>query len=176
MMRENLDDFPEFALPKHFSMRWYQPGDENIWRQVQSVADKLNEITPELFSKQFGNDMSLISQRQIYLLDSQGRAIGTATAWFNDNFEGSRVGRIHWLAILPEHQGNGLGKPLMTGLCRRLKNLGHARTYLSTASMRIPAINLYLKFGFAPLIRNEAEAAIWSELQPRLKFKLPASA
>ncbi len=169
MIRENLEDIPQFALPEGFSLRWFQPGDEKVWRKIQAAADKFIEITAELFAQQFGNDEALLSQRQCYLLDAHGNPIGTTTAWFNDNFEGARVGRVHWVAILPEHQGKGLSKPLMLAVCRRLKELGHTRTYLSTSSARIPAIKLYLQFGFTPLIHSENDAEIWRELEKILK-------
>ena len=187
MVRENLEDIPQFAMPENFSLRWFQPGDEKIWREIQSAADKFNDITPELFQRQFaggaerglqaaspdgcrsGINSALLSERQCYLLDAHGNAIGTATAWFNNNFEGARIGRVHWVAILPEHQGKGLSKPLMTATCNRLRELGHTRTYLSTSIARIPAIRLYLRFGFEPVNRNVEDAAAWKTLRAPAK-------
>ena len=164
MIRENLRNIPQFALPENFSLRWFRSGDEKVWERIHVEADKLTKITPELFRQQFGDDDALLAARQGYLLDGRGNAIGTATAWFNDNFEGARVGRVHWVAIVPEHQGKGLSKPLMTATCHRLNELGHARAYLSTSSARIPAIKLYLEFGFVPLIRSAEDESIWKEV------------
>jgi ribosomal protein S18 acetylase RimI-like enzyme len=98
------------------------------------------------------------------LLAPDGQAIGTATAWFKDNFEGRRFGRVHWVAIVPEYQGRGLAKPLMSTICRRLQELGHDCAYLTTSTARLPAINLYRRFGFEPLIRTPEEADIWKRL------------
>ena len=189
MARANLDNLPEFALPAGFTRRWYQPGDEAHWRRIHLAADHYNKITPDLFQKQFctesdhglqsasrhespgGMNSALhdLRERQCYLVEPRGEVIGTATAWFNDAFEATRWGRVHWLAIMPEHQGRGLAKPLMTTICRRLRELGHDRAYLSTSSVRIPAINLYLRFGFAPMIRDAEEETVWRELRSRLK-------
>jgi GNAT superfamily N-acetyltransferase len=168
MVRVSLDSVPEFALPAGFSLRWYQPGDEENWRQIHLAADCYNKITPELFQHQFGTDERLLRDRQCYLLDPRSEVIGTGTAWFNDNFEGVRFGRVHWMAIVPEFQGRGLAKSLMTVICRRLRELGHDRAYLSTSSARRPAINLYLRFGFVPLLRSEKETAVWRTLSRRL--------
>jgi GNAT superfamily N-acetyltransferase len=169
MARANLDNVPEFALSAGFTLRWYQPSDEEQWLRIHLEADRYNEITPELFERQFGTDERLLRERQCYLLDARGHAIGTATAWFNDNLEGAKFGRVHWMAILPDYQGRGLAKLLMIAICRRLRELGHDRAYLSTSTARLLAINLYRRFGFLPLIRNEEDAAVWHELNQVLR-------
>ena len=107
-----------------------------------------------------------LRQRQGYLLAPTGEVVGTATAWFNNNFEGARWGRVHWLAIIPEFQGRGLAKPLMTSICRRLRELGHQHVYLSTSNARHAAIGLYLRFGFEPLIQSPEDEAVWREVMP----------
>jgi GNAT superfamily N-acetyltransferase len=167
MIRENLENIPQFTVLENFTLRWFKPGDEQLWTQIQRAADKYNSIMPELFRRQFGDNNALLAQRQCFVFNSRGDAIGTATAWFNDNFEGARVGRIHWITVLPQHQGEGLGKVLMTATCNRLRELGHARTYLSTSSARIAAINLYLRFGFAPLVRSDEDSRAWKEYSRR---------
>ena len=164
MVRESLDNIPEFTVPVGFSLRWYRRGDERHWFGIHVVADVQNQITRELFQREFGTDERLLTERQCYLLDAGGNPIGTGTAWFDDDFVGTRVGRVHWVAVVPEHQGRGLAKPLMTEVCRRLSELGHTRAYLSTSTARLRAIRLYLRFGFVPLIRNEMEAALWQGL------------
>ena len=184
MTRANLDNLPEFALPTGFSLRWYQPGDEAHWLRIHLVADHFNKITPELFQKQFaveeerglqpastrerGSGMNSTVQelrkRQCYLLDPRDEAIGTGTAWFNDNFEGARWGRVHWMAIVPEFQGLVLGKCLLSAVCRQLRELGHERAYLSTSTARLAAIRLYLRFGFEPVIQNAEAEAAWKNV------------
>ena len=54
MVRPNLDNLPEFTLPAGFTMRWYESGDEAHWLRIHLAADPFNQITPELFRKQFG--------------------------------------------------------------------------------------------------------------------------
>ena len=164
MVRPNLDNLPEFALPADYGLRWFQAGDEENWLRIHLAADHYNEITPALFQRQFGTAANLLRERQCYLLDARGIAVGTGTAWFNNSLDGMKFGRAHWMAIMPEHQGRGLGKALMTTICRRLRALGHDRVYLSTSTGRLPAIRLYLRFGFVPRVGNEEEAAAWREV------------
>lgn len=35
--------------------------------------------------------------------------------------------------------------------------------------LRIPALNLYLQFGFEPLLRDEGEQTAWRVIAPHLK-------
>jgi GNAT superfamily N-acetyltransferase len=161
MIRETLDEIPAFSFPPGFSMRWYEPGDERLWVDIHKKADTHNTIGIELFRQQFGADDKLIAQRQCYLINAAGEAIGTATAWRDENLGGASIGRVHWVAIVPAYQGCGLSKPLMTTVCERLRDLGHTRAYLATALERKPAIRLYLRFGFVPWIRSEEESLLW---------------
>ncbi len=164
MIREDLEDLPAFAAPQPYSIRSYRPGDEQAWRRIHLAAEKRAEITPELFAREFGTDPERLARRQFYLLDGSGREVGTATAWFDECYRGRRFGRVHWIALVPGHQGRGLSKPLLGAVCRRLKELGHQRAYLTTSTARLPAVGLYLKFGFRPAARSDEELAAWRAL------------
>ena len=102
--------------------------------------------------------------------------MGTATAWSGDLFPGQPIGRIHWVAIVPDRQGQGLAKPLLAATCRRLRALGHERAYLTTSTARLPAINLYLLFGFQPLVGSPEAYQAWQAVRPRLKYPVDISA
>ena len=171
MIRDNLDNIPDYSLLAGYSIRWYEPGYEKYWQAVQLLADVYTRVTPDLFEKEFGTDTQLLSERQCFLCDSKENIIGTASAWLDDQGKKS-PGRIHWVAIIPQEQGRGLAKPLLTKVCNRLKELGHSRTHLTTQSVRIPAINLYAKFGFAPVIDSDRDREIWEKLQKHIKYPL----
>ena len=166
MIRDHLDNIPQYSLPEPYTIRPYQPGDEAAWLDIQAAADHYNLITPELFWAQFGRNPKVLADRQFYLCNGSGWPIGTATAWFGEE-ERQGWGRVHWVAIVPEQQGRGLAKPLLAVICRRLHELGHRRAYLTTATARIPAICLYLKFGFRPDIQNEQDVEIWQGIRKR---------
>lgn len=188
MTRANLENLPEFAPPSGFTLRWYQPGDEAHWLRIHRAADRLNKITPDLFQRQFGPELERVlpsastcarrsglksalqalGERQCFLLAPTREVVGTGTAWFDDDFEGGRWGRVHWLAVAPEFQGRSLGKALLAAICQRLRERGHERAYLTTSTARVPAIRLYLRFGFEPMIRHVEEERRWRELAPLL--------
>ena len=168
MIREELSSIPNYDLPPSFSCKWYTLGDEQDWVKIQQSADRYNHIDLNLFKQQFEDDPQTLAQRQCFILNAQEQPIGTATAWFDLNYRGQEYGRVHWVAIIPEMQGQGLAKPLMSLTCQRLCELGHNRAYLTTAPERIIAIDLYLKFGFIPQVRNDDELSTWKTLEQRL--------
>lgn len=161
MRRAHLDDIPQFSLPDGYRLHWYQPGDERHWVDIHLLADGIEPLRGKaLFREEFGADSPTLTQRQCYLLNPRREPIGTATAWFD-----GEVGRLHWVAIVPEYQGRGLAKPLLTAVCNRMVELGHASAYLVTHTHRLPAIALYRKFGFEPWIESEEERAAWAALE-----------
>lgn len=170
MVRPNLRDVPQHALPAGFRWRWYQLGDEALWVAIHEVADRYNVTTPAVYEKAFSAYSDALPDRQVFILDNDGHAVATATAWLDDMGMGDGYGRVHWVAIVPAQQGQGLARPLLTTVCNRLVERGHARAYLDTSTLRIPAINLYLSFGFVPLIQGDDDRQLWAGIHDRLKY------
>lgn len=168
MVRENRAPFPRFSLAPAHAFRWYQPGDEAVWLSIQRAADRLQEIPSHLFATTFGDAPDELPLRQCFLLSPDGEPIGTATAWFGEERRGRDWGKLHWVAIVPEWQGKGLARPLLSRVCGRLRELHPDRAYLRTAAERLVAIRLYLDFGFQPDIAGADEASAWSEILKRL--------
>jgi len=164
MVRPTLQGLPAASLPHGFGIRRFRTGDEANWTAILVAADQLNPINSGLFRRQFGSDDRLLEERQFYLVAPSGEAIGTATAWFDEHFEGGGWGRVHWVAIVPGWQGRGLSRPLLRAVCERLAELGHVRAFLRTEAGRPAALRLYRSFGFQPFIRQASEAETWKHL------------
>ncbi|HNT33496.1 MAG TPA: GNAT family N-acetyltransferase [bacterium] len=168
MILKNLEGVPQHPLPEGFSLRFYKPADEQTWVNIHKAADSTIEYSVDLFRKEFPGESALLEERQYYLCDKIGTPIGTATAWFHSDYFGLDYGLVHWVAIVPEYQGKGLSKPLMSAVCMRLKELGHSRARLATSTARLPAVNLYLKLGFVPDIQNEKDVTAWRFVMSQL--------
>lgn len=162
MVREHLNDVPASPLPDGYTIRSFRAGEEATWVKIQAATEPYRSIYPQLFTEQFGTDVKSVIERIVFLSDMNGIPVATGAAWFDDHFHDQHYGRLHWLAVVPEHQGIGLGKALVTTLCQRLKELGHTKAYLRTSTARISAIKLYLHFGFTPFPRSPEEERIWS--------------
>jgi GNAT superfamily N-acetyltransferase len=168
MIRMDLHKILQYPLPTDYFFRWYRPSDEKIWLAIQLLAEKYEKIDLELYKKEFGSHPEALAERQCFLCSALGEPLGTATAWFDPAYYQQPFGRVHWVAIIPALQGHGLARPLMSLICQRLAELGHQQAYLVTSKLRLPAINLYLKFGFVPDIRHEADRIAWQGVQTQL--------
>lgn len=171
MIHEDLLATPVFDLPQPYSIVLYKPGYEQSWLRIHERSDQHNVFTPFVFVDQFGRDLKSLAERQYYLLDGDDEPVGTATAW--DEQRGSYSGRVHWLAIMPEHQGRGLSKALLSTVCQKLLMMGHRKGCLSTSTARLAAICLYLQFGFRPLIRSDEDEVAWSSFENKSGLRLP---
>ena len=173
MVNESLDDIPDYPLPDGYQIVWYEPGFEQFWLDIHIEADAHNTFTRQLFLNEFGKDAQPLRERQCYLVEvATGKKVGTATGWMGEGERYHDYGRIHWVALLPEVQGQGLAKPLLASAYRRMQELGHQRAYLLTSSTRIPAINLYTLFGFKPAIHSDEDRQRWVAIQDQLKYPI----
>jgi GNAT superfamily N-acetyltransferase len=171
MVRPTLGGFPRATLPGGYRIRNFQDSDALAWVRIHELADKYNKVTLETFQREFGYDIEAMRDRGFFLETQAGEVIGTATGWYDDHFEGEPYGRVHWVAIIPEYQGKGLAKPLLSRVMERLAQT-HTQAYLVTSSARIPAIYLYLNYGFQPFLHSLESVRAWELVSVRLQHPL----
>jgi len=172
MVRRDLRELPLHVLPEGFSIRPYRRGDKIAWVEIERQADRYQEITSDTFDAEFGAEEADLPGRMLFLLAGDGAPIGTATAWHSRHYPGRRWGRVHWVGIVPNYQGRGLAKPLLAACLNRIRAFGYEGSYLTTETLRIPAINLYLSFGFVPDVRSQSHVAAWQGVAARVKEEL----
>ena len=170
MVRDTLDGLPKALLPAGYALRSYRAGDRGAWLRIHTLAEHDRPVDADIYEQQFDADDSVRGGRPFFLLDDAGLEIGTASAWYGDEARGKDWGRVHWVAIVPQHQGKGLAKPLLSFVCEKLIEHGHHNAYLGTWDVKIPAINLYLLYGFMPEILNSQDQAVWDDLRSKCKY------
>lgn len=168
MFRPNLNDIPEYDLPDGYKMRPYQAGDLQHWLDFHSPLFDEGDITEALFWREYGRDETILAERQFYMLHGN-EVIGSISAWYGDETRGTHLGRIHWVVLHENYRSKGLSKPLLSFACQSLKELGHTQAYLTTDTQLIPALGLYLKFGFEPEIKNEVDQHAWDSVYKTLR-------
>ena len=175
MVRPHLHDILDVPFPAGYGIRTMTVEDIGLWTDIQRDAEPYVKVTDTLFRQEFGADLAAIQWRCFIVTDPQGRGIGTISAWYNADFHGQRFGRIHWVALRPAWQGRGLSNAALSYSLQQLAQW-HDRCYLATSTERVPAIHLYLKFGFVPDLTPPNARPAWQELATRLPHPVLAQA
>ena len=157
MIHRDLTDCAVIDVPAPYALRFFQPSDVDVWLSIQRAAETFDVPDADTFFRSIGSDLPALSQRLLFLLDSDANPIGTITAWNDSKFAGLDIGRIHWLAVMPDSQRKGLGSALLSAACQLLLRLGYRQAWLWTSTGRTAAINLYLRFGFEPVFQSNGE-------------------
>ena len=168
MIRPNMRNIPQMEFPAGFGIRPMRLDEIPLWTDVQRDAEEYVEIANDLFMQQFGDDLPAVEQRCFFVVNEKGDAVGTISAWYSLDFKGGDWGRIHWVAVRPAYQGRGLGKAALSYTMNRLAEW-HDRACLFTATTRIPAIKMYLNFGFEPDLDPPGAQEAWREVGLALK-------
>jgi ribosomal protein S18 acetylase RimI-like enzyme len=167
LFHRDLRQAPSFALPHGYQMRFYRPGDLKTWLRIQAT-DPFFVPTAETFAEALPGDDAYLAERVMFLVDSEGGEIGNITAWNTAQFTGQEIGQICWVALVPEARGLGLGKPLLSAACAALRERGYTQAFVDTNMRRIPALRLYMRFGFEPYLRSETEETAWRTITASL--------
>ena len=168
MVRPHLRDIPAATLPAGYNIRLFRHGDEEAWRRIEIAVGEFSsdDRAHAQFEREFGAHLDEMTTRCFFLETAEGETVGTTTAWMGE-FQGDVIGRIHWVAIVPEHQGRGLSKPLLSTALDRLAQ-EHDRAYLTTQTTSYRAAGLYASYGFEPVIETEAHLRAWALVQSLL--------
>ncbi|WP_243298929.1 GNAT family N-acetyltransferase [Bacillus litorisediminis] len=164
-MLHDLHRIPVFPLPKGFHYRFLcEPDDDLNWARIVTATGEFNNEQAALnrFNQEFRPYYNEAQKRILFLETAAGQSIGTATAWFGD-WNNEKLGRLHWIEIIPEYQGQKLGKPLITEAMHILARYHH-KAYLKTQTSSLAAIHLYKKLGWEPAIVSKEDQAAWNHL------------
>jgi len=166
MVRDTLDNLPRYPLPDGYSIRAFKRGEGPVWAGIGAAAGNFTsvEAAQERFDKEFAEPVDDMESRCFFIVENESnRAVGTAMAWYDPDFNGEPYGRVHWVSIIPEYQGKGLAKPLMSVVLNRLAQ-SHTKATLGTQTFRRAAVKLYLDLGFKPFSKNPTCPQAWKDL------------
>ncbi|WP_150275479.1 GNAT family N-acetyltransferase [Paenibacillus tepidiphilus] len=156
LVREG-SEAPEIALPEGYTLTPFRRGqDEAAWCGVRNPAFatlKGSETpqSPEMVAKLAAGSDYLEGGMQLLL--HNGKPVGIVRG-ANDEYEGRPIMNIGPLALLPEHQGKGLGRMLLRAALHYAAGRGYGGTMLCVNAENERAKALYTSEGF-----REVEAA-----------------
>ena len=135
------------------ALEWMYSIDGVDWEELSTLyrLAPLGDKKPEHLKKVFGNSLFVSFVRDGGKLVGAGRALA----------DGGDCSYICDIAVLPSHQGTGLGKQLVGNLVERSR--GHKKIILYAVPGREP---FYKKFGF---LRMKTAMAIFENQQAQLE-------
>ncbi len=87
----------------------------------------------------------------VLLASADSQAVGTAVCiWGFSTFAGKPMINVHDLAVLPDFQGRGIGRALLSEVERRARTRGCCKITLEVHDTNEGAKRLYDSFGFGP--------------------------
>jgi mycothiol synthase len=149
MIRDSLAGLPPMSPPAGYLIRTFRSGDEAHWEQIVAASFE----TPRSFQAIMREDPSFRPDRLFFVVHEEN-PVGTAAAWYHPLW-GAQYGYLHFVGVLPDHRGRGLG--YWISLAALLRFVAERRTMaaLETESFRIPAVKTYLRLGFRPQITDD---------------------
>jgi len=170
MRREAGAPMPDSPLPDGFVFAPYADGDETSWARIEASVQEFDSEFAALmhFNEKFMPHKEELRRRCVFVEDSDGRKVATATAWWSV-VEGRRRPWLHWVAVEPAYQGLGLGKAIVRHVTRLLDILGGgAPMFLKTQTWSHKAVGIYLAHGYEPT----GEKALYRKRGDNLKKAL----
>ena len=79
-------------------------------------------------------------------------------------------GELGWVAGHPDHTGNGLGLAVCASVVRRLLQAGYKNIFLNTDDWRLPALSIYLRLGWIPLLYMADMEERWRDVCAKLDW------
>jgi GNAT superfamily N-acetyltransferase len=141
---------PAPLLPQGYSLRMYEPGDEQGWAEIEASVLEFDTREDALrhFRETYLPYARELADRCLFIKADGGRAVATCTAWY-DRIGSETVPALHWVGVRPAHQGRGLGKAAIAQGLRILTMLYPGRAiWLHTQTWSWRAIGIYLSMGF----------------------------
>jgi mycothiol synthase len=150
LVRENLE-IPEYHVPDGYEIRPFRLGhDEETWCMVRNAGfaqlqGHETPITPEMVSKTMSKADQIEGGSLILYHHDQPVGIIRGS---HDDYEDAPIMNIGPIAIIPEYQGNGLGRGLLRYLLHFAKGKSYQRTILCVNAENDTAKRLYIQEGY----------------------------
>lgn len=134
------------VLPPNFTIRSMRSGDEIGWTLVKRAA--FGDDTPMDWWLQTWGSRPDHDPEGWKVCEHSGRIVGIAAAVVKHLPEGGKGCCIEWVGVLPEFQGQGLGRALMTACLNYAARFRPNPMVVVTQRFRTAAVALYESLGF----------------------------
>ena len=152
MHREKGTLVPVYELPAGYKFSFFRSGsgDEEAWAKIETSVLEFADEPAALayFQKDYLPHSSTLERRCMFVENADGEKIATSTAWWCCPEQCDPW--LHWVAVMPQYQGLGLGKAIISRVTQLMLELeGDEDFYLHTQTWSHRAIKIYEKVGYA---------------------------
>ena len=137
-----LEDIEEASLLSERTMVDSWERHEKDYYPRRALEHDISSYSSEYYKSQLEDPSSFG-----FVAEENGKLVGIASGRIL-GIPG--LARLGWIGVHPEHQRSGVGKALMKKVLEHCTKKGCHKVTLYTLPVLIPAINLYLRFGFVP--------------------------
>lgn len=163
-MRRDLEDLPPMILPEGMSFHTQDEQSAAVWEAMISESFGFPVSYEKVIVEGDG-----FRPENVFFLCENGQEIATTTAAEKAQFPGE--GWLRMVASLPSAQGKGAGRLVCLRALYALKEEGYPSVVLSTDDFRLPAIRMYLRLGFQPLMTHESHPERWEKVFAELNSR-----
>jgi mycothiol synthase len=164
-MRRGPEPLPPLDLPPGVRLRVVEEAwGPAAWERIVNTAFGRHMSFDEVM-----HSKAAFRFERVLFLEQEGTPVAVAAAWQRDKWPPG-TGYLHYVAVLPEARGQGLGYWVSLAALHQMRRDGNTRAVLETQDERLPAIKTYLKLGFAPdLTGHESYPVRWEKILARLR-------
>lgn len=166
MEKTDLDNVPEIPVPDGYRLRTYEPGDESGLARVYAACD-LGCTEPQAVRQRLV-EREFFRPERLFVVERADEIVGTALAWEEPG--DPPAGYLHMVAVVPAERGQGLGTLLTVAAIGQNRREGFRVQRLDTDDFRLPAIRLYLRLGYRPVLTHATHAARWEAVGEALRL------
>ena len=154
-------------LAPGYGLRSYCPGDEDAWLAILSTGE-FGEWDRTRLELILNSGRAPLPLAGIFFATVDDRPVGTACTFLYRR-EAEEISELGWVAVLPPHQGHGLGLAVCRAVLGFARGLGHRYSFLLTEDFRLGAIKTYLRLGFQPEMVDASHPERWAALWRALR-------
>ncbi|MCZ6539234.1 MAG: hypothetical protein O6922_05360, partial [Chloroflexi bacterium] len=150
---------PAVPLPAAgYTLRMARPEDRHSYSQTFQTA--FDEPSPfaDLMRKMLPGGFFVVEHMPT------GTVVAASTAARYPKAQHPNGHSLQWVVAHSEHLGTGSGRATVAAATQVLAKSAPTYSYLSTDDFRLPAISIYLKLGWRPLLFRDDQVTRWSKV------------
>jgi ribosomal protein S18 acetylase RimI-like enzyme len=153
MMCEKLNKNACKELPEGFFVRSLKKEELEIWKRIpfddEKTANEYYNFMTDYFNNNYSQNEKEFFKKCKVVVDKNDKIVATCFVWKVYD----KINTIHWLKVVKNYEGLGIGKALLTIVMKDLNEKDYP-VFLHTQPGSFRAIKLYTDFGFC-LLTNE---------------------